>query len=135
MVSKWEPADARKAQGNIGSGSSYTPRYARAPSKFSPKRAVKSFRDLEVYQQTLQCSVVVGKNLMPVLEKAKFPLAEGMRNCALSIPLYVAEAHGMRFSNFELAVATIEKAMQGCNKMIVYLEQWNGLVEGIDAPL
>src|SRR3989344_7519500 len=105
MVSKWEPADARKAQGNIGSGSSYTPRYARAPSKFSPKRAVRSFRDLEVYQQTLQCSVLISKNVMPILAKEKFPLVEGMQNCALSIPLFVAESHGMRFSNFELAVA------------------------------
>ena len=135
MVSKWEPADARKAQGNIGSGSSYTPRYARAPSKFSPKRAVRSFRDLEVYQQTLQCSVLISKNVMPILAKEKFPLVEGMQNCALSIPLFVAESHGMRFSNFELAVATLERAMQGCNKMIVYLEQATGLCEKLDVSL
>ena len=133
-MSKWDQGDARKAQGNVGSGS-YTPRYARAPAKFSLKKAVKTFRDLEVYQQTLQCSVLVGKNLIPALVKAKFPLSEGMQNCALSIPLYIAESHGMRFSNFELAVATIEKAMQGCNKMIVYLEQVTGLVEGIDTSL
>src|SRR3989344_7666128 len=100
-MSKWEPADARKAPGKIGSGpgnsgtGAYTPRYARAPAKFSPKRAIHSFRDLEVYQQTLQCSVLITSELIPILAKEKFPLVEGMQNCALSIPLYIAEAHGM----------------------------------------
>jgi len=138
-MSKWEPADARKAPGKIGSGpgnsgtGAYTPRYARAPAKFSPKRAIHSFRDLEVYQQTLQCSVLITSELMPILAKDKFPLVEGMTNCTLSIPLYIAEAHGMRFSNFDSAVATLEKAMQGCNKMIVYLEQASGLSHNADA--
>ncbi|MDO8564768.1 MAG: hypothetical protein Q7R88_02110, partial [bacterium] len=54
-------------------------------------------------------------------------LLEGMTNCALSIPLYIAESHGMRFSDFKMAVATLEKAMQSCNKMVVYLEQAAGI--------
>lgn len=54
-------------------------------------------------------------------------MLEGMTNCALSIPLYIAESHGMRFSDFKMAVATLEKAMQGCNKMVVYLEQAAGI--------
>lgn len=33
----------------------------------------------------------------------------------------------MRFSDFKMAIATLEKAMTGCNKMIVYLEQSFGL--------
>lgn len=63
---------------------------------------------------------------MPI-KKDKFPLVEGMQNCALSIPFHIAEAHGMHFSNFDRAVAILESAMQGCNKMIVYLEQAQGL--------
>ncbi len=50
-----------------------------------------------------------------------------MIHCALSIPLQIAESHSLRFSDFALAVATLEHAMQGCNKMIVYLEQALGL--------
>lgn len=113
--------------GNVGAGT-YMPQYAkRASPRFSPKKTVRSFRDLEVYQKTMECSILVSKYIMPELKEQKYPLIEGMTNCALSIPLYIAEAHGMRFSDFDRAVATLERAMQSCNKMIVYLEQASGL--------
>ena len=103
---------------------------------FVPKKPIRSFRDLEVYQKTSECSVLVLKFIIPELTKQKFTLCEGMTNCALSIPLCIAEAHSMRFSDFKTAVATIEKAMRGCNKMIVYLEQAIGLYgEQVDVSL
>ncbi|PIR86063.1 hypothetical protein COU14_01040 [Candidatus Kaiserbacteria bacterium CG10_big_fil_rev_8_21_14_0_10_44_10] len=117
--------------GNVGSGA-YVPTYAKAPARFSPKKAVRSFRDLEVYQKTIECSVLISAELIPILKKDKFPLVEGMQNCSLNIPLHIAEAHGMRFSNFDRAVTLIEGAMQGCNKMIVYLEQAQGLTNNAD---
>jgi hypothetical protein len=80
----------------------------------------------------MECSVKVSKEVLPQLTKAGYPLVEGMKNCALSIPLLVAEAHGMRFQNFDKAITTLETAMQGCNKMIVYLEQASGLHEKLD---
>jgi len=126
--SKWENVSDESQRGG-----SYTPQYARRSSpKYSPKRAVKSFRDLEVYQKTMECSVLISVELIPILEKEKFPLVEGMRNCALAIPLLIAEAHGMRFADFDRAVATLEGAMRGCNKMIVYLEQVQGLSSNAD---
>ncbi len=138
MSGKWSEekgaGDARATSGNAGTGA-YTPRYARTPAKFSPKRSIKSFRDLDVYRESLECSVIVGKNLVPALKEAGFPLVEGMTNCALSVPLLIAEAHGMRFSNFASGVATLEKAMQGCSKMVVYLEEARGLCDGLDATL
>lgn len=94
---------------------------------FKPKKPIRSFRDLEVYQKTLECAVLFSTSIKPELVKLEYDLLEGMTNCALSIPLFVAESHGMRFSDFKLAIATIEKAMLGCNKMIVYLEQVNGI--------
>lgn len=94
---------------------------------FTPKKPIRSFRDLEVYQKTLECSVLVAKHIVPDLEAQKFPMLEGITNCSLSIPLYVAEAHSLRFSDLKAANGTIEKAMMGCNKMIVYLEQAMGL--------
>ncbi|MBI2055828.1 MAG: hypothetical protein HYT37_00395 [Candidatus Sungbacteria bacterium] len=115
---------ALRRAGNVGSGT------------FTPKKAVRSFRDLEVYQKTLECSVLIGKNVMPALAKLKFPFAEGMTNCSLSIPLYIAEAHSLRFSDFTAAMATLEKAMAGCNKMIVYMEESLGLYgEKLDGKL
>ena len=137
--SKWDKVEdtgnALKGQATSGSGT-YTPQYAKknAPH-YSPKRTVRSFRDLEVYQVTMECSVLICAELIPILEKEKFPLAEGMRNCALAIPLLIAEAHGMRFADFNRAVATLEQAMQGCNKMIVYLEQVQGLSHNTDDSL
>lgn len=95
--------------------------------KFTPKKPIRSFRDLEVYQKTLEGAVIFSTSIKPELITLQYDLLEGMTNCALSIPLYVAESHGMRFSDFRLAIATIEKAMLGCNKMIVYLEQVSGI--------
>lgn len=92
-----------------------------------PRKPVRSFRDLEVYQKTLECGVLICKDLQPKLVKLKYSFLENMINCCLSIPLYIAESHSLRFSDFKQGVATIEKAMQGCNKMIVYLEQVIGL--------
>lgn len=134
--SKWEEVKGigtySPSAGNVGSGT-YTPQYAKRSSpRYSPKKAVKSFRDLEVYQKMLECSVLVGAELVPILKKDKFPLVEGLQNCALGIPMLIAEAHGMRFSDFEKAVATLEGAMRGCNKMIVYLEQAEGLAHNVD---
>lgn len=95
--------------------------------QFKPKKPIRSFRDLEVYQKTLDCSVVYATDIRPKLVQLKYDLLEGMTNCALSIPLYIAEAHGMRFSDFKVAIQTLEKGMLGCNKMIVYLEQVKGI--------
>ncbi|MEK7213491.1 MAG: hypothetical protein AAB637_00030 [Patescibacteria group bacterium] len=94
---------------------------------FKPKKPIRSFRDLEIYQKTLECAVLFSKNIKPELVKVEYDLLEGMTNCALSIPLFIAESHGMRFSDFKMAVLTLEKAMHGCNKMIVYLEQVIGI--------
>jgi len=94
---------------------------------FKPKKPIRSFRDLEVYQKTLECAVLFSTDIKPQLVKFQYDLLEGMTNCALSIPLFIAESHGMRFSDFKVAVVTLEKAMLGCNKMIVYLEQVAGI--------
>lgn len=129
--SKWQRTDrdSTDTSGRV----TYTPSYAKVPAKFSPKKAVRSFRDLEVYQRPMECSILIVAELIPILTKDKFPLVEGMRDCALSIPLRVAEAHGQRFSDFAKATATLETAMQGCNKMIVYLEQASGLAYNVDS--
>lgn len=91
------------------------------------KRPVRSFRDLEVYQGAMECSVIIAKDIKPKLVRLKYELLENMINCSLSIPLWIGESHSLRFSNFPLAILTIEKAMAGCNKMIIYLEQVLGI--------
>src|SRR3989338_927809 len=93
---------------------------------FTPRKPVRSFRDLNIYQKTLECSVLVVKDLVPVLHKLKYSFEENLVNCAMSVPLFIGEAHSLRFASFEGGVMLLEKSMAGCNKMIVYLEQMKG---------
>jgi hypothetical protein len=118
---------------------------------FTPRKPVKTFRDLDIYQKTLECSVIVMKDIVPVLrsfgqeEKGKglkkiastgrqhrdgdekYLFLEGVTNCAMSVPLFIAESHSIRFGNFTMGLSLLEKAMSDCNKMIVYLEHIKGI--------
>ena len=115
--------------------------YQRQRQNFNPKRPLHSFQDLEVYQKSLECSVLVGKEVnkfLSVRAKAKKKQAEqngaiddlllkNMLPCALGIPHLVAEAHSLRFGDHAAGITAIEKAMLGCNKMVVYLEQFRDI--------
>lgn len=94
---------------------------------FTPKKPVKTFRDLEIYQKTIECAVLISKDVMPHLVKQKYQYAERLTDCAMSVPLLVAEAHSLRFADFALGVGYLEKAMASANKMVVYLEHAKGL--------
>lgn len=103
---------------------------------FTPRKPVKTFQDLDIYQTTLQCSVIVVKNLRPVLVRLKYPFVDGLTDCVMTIPLSIGEAHSIRFGNFVLGVSLIEKAMSGCNKMVIYLEHIKGMYGSkVDADL
>lgn len=94
---------------------------------FKVKKPVRSFRDLEVYQKTLECSVLIDKDILPALEKVKDPRIEELSKNAMAIPLYISEGHSLRFADFGLALGYIEKALSGCNRMSVYLDHIKGL--------
>src|SRR3989344_2062999 len=94
---------------------------------FTPKKPVRTFRDLDVYQKPLECAVLISKDIAPQLAKNKYPYIERLTDCALSVPLLVAEAHSLRFADFALGVGYLEKAMASANKMVVYLEHAKGL--------
>ena len=94
---------------------------------FTPKKPVRTFRDLEIYQKTIECAVLISKDIMPHLVRQKYLYAEKLMDSAMSVPLSVAESHSLRFADFALGVGYLEKAMAGCNKMIVYLEHIKGL--------
>jgi hypothetical protein len=84
----------------------------------------------------LECSVIITKNLRPKLVTLKYLFLEGVINCAMSVPLFIAEAHSIRFGNFTLGLSLLEKAMSDCNKMIVYLEHIKGMYGSkVDAEL
>ncbi|TSC52169.1 MAG: hypothetical protein LiPW41_380 [Parcubacteria group bacterium LiPW_41] len=93
--------------------------------KSYPKKPIRSFRDLEVYTKTLECAVVIASSVRTSVPD--FPELSGMVNCALSIPLWIAEAHSIRFANKKEGITLLERAMAGCNKMVVYIEEMVGV--------
>lgn len=94
---------------------------------FTPKKPVKSFRDLDIYQQTMSCAVIVVKSIRPELLTLEYPFIEGITDCAMTVPLSIGEAHSIRFGDFSKGIGLLEKAMSGCNKMIIYLEHIKGM--------
>ncbi len=95
--------------------------------KYTPKKPVHKFTDLDVYQQTLAISVIIIKDLKPKLVKLEYPFLENLVNGSISIPLWISEAHSVRFDDHVIALGLLEKVMSGCNKMVVYLEQTKGV--------
>lgn len=96
--------------------------------KYAPKKPVHKFTDLEVYQQTMAASVIIMKDLKPKLVELEYGFLEQTVNGAMSLPLWLAEAHSMRFvEDHNVGLGLLEKAMAGCNKMVVYLEHAKGM--------
>jgi len=91
--------------------------------KYRPKNGVRGFRDLEVYQKAQVCAVLFFNKVMPALEENDYPFKEEAVKCALGIPLVIAEAHSRRYENKKMGLKYLDKAMRGCDKMVVYLEQ------------
>ena len=95
--------------------------------KYAPKKPVHKFTDLDVYQQTMAISVIIMKDLKPKLAKLEYPFLENLTNGAISIPLWISEAHSVRFDDHAVGLGLLEKVMSGCNKMVVYLENAKGI--------
>jgi len=91
---------------------------------YYPKRPVKSFQDLEVYQKLLAISVVIVKKIPLNME---IGLTKDLHDCMLSLPIKIATAHSLRFGNSEQAIRILEEIMVGCNKTVVYLELYRDL--------
>lgn len=86
---------------------------------YYPRRPVKSFQDLEVYQKLLAVSVAVAKRI---------PLPNDViHRCVLNLPLLIAETHSIRFSAPQAAIEKLEQVMLGCNQAVVYLEQYRDI--------
>ena len=95
--------------------------------KFSVKKPVFTFRDLEVYQKTMEASVIILKNLKPKLQMLKYDFVDNLVNCTMAIPLRIGEGHSLRFGDHKRAILLLEYAMAECNKAIIYLEQVKGI--------
>lgn len=84
---------------------------------YYPKRPVKSFQDLEVYQKLLAISVALAKRI-------NSPKITVM---ALDLPVKLATAHSQRFGDQTNAIQALELVMLNCNILVVYLEQYRDI--------
>lgn len=82
--------------------------------------AIRSFLDLEVYQESFQLQLEIEEVLKSFPVSEKFLLIDQMRRCARSIPAQIAEGYAKRESIKEFA-----KYLNGCigeaNEMISHL--------------
>jgi len=116
---------------------------------YTPMRPIKSFQDLEVYQKLLAISVAVAKRISlghsrpdreSICIDSHFPArsafspadAGGRGNdklvaIVLDLPVKIATAHSLRFSDQTKAIQILEEIMLNCNVLVVYLEQYRDL--------
>lgn len=101
--------------------------------RFTPRRPIKSFTDLEVYQKLLNVAVVVAKKIS--LGKNETERNQTLKNqlydLLLSLPMKIAEAHSIRFSDKTKGLAVLEEVMLGCNRAVVYLELYRDLATSV----
>ncbi len=109
---------------------------------YYPKRPVKSFQDLEVYQKLLAIAVAVAKRIGTKASEDEKGNGSATAVCnkvgtgtigsvllqtAFDLPIKIAAAHSLRFGNSEQAIRILEEIMVGCNKIVVYLELYRDL--------
>ena len=87
------------------------------------KTIIKSFRDLEVYQNTYKAMIIVYKEVLPKLPNSeKFDLHDQLARSAKAIPRLIAEGYAKRHQRAGFQ-KYLDDAMAECNETIVSLEQ------------
>jgi len=87
------------------------------------KKPIRSFRDLEVYQNTYRASVVVMTKIIPKLpDSEKYDLKDQLSRSCKAIPRLVAEGYAKRHQKAGFQ-KYLDDAMAECNETIVGLEQ------------
>ena len=82
---------------------------------------ITSYRDLDVYQRSMQALVASHKMVLAFPDYERFALADQVRRASRSIPTNIAEGYGRRKSvkDFKHFLAI---ALGSSNEMIVHLE-------------
>ncbi len=87
------------------------------------KAPIRSFKDLEVYQNTYRVMLVVMKKVIPALPPSeKFDLVDQISRSCKAIPRLIAEGYAKRHQKMGFQ-KYIDDAMAECNETIVSLEQ------------
>lgn len=95
---------------------------------------IKSFRDLEVYQNSYKAMIIVAKEVLPLLPpREKFDLTDQLSRSTKAIPRLIAEGYSKRHQKFGFQ-KYLDDAMAESNESIVSLEQCRDLY-GLDNEL
>ena len=87
------------------------------------KSPINSFRDLEVYQKTIQLSDEITN--LPFLNKEQFKKDnEEIKQISESIPKLIAEAYGDKFDSKELAHKKITESVTLITKMDLFRQRF-----------
>lgn len=95
--------------------------------RFYPRKPVKTFQDLDVYQKTYGLAVEIVKKIKSNESK----IAQNLRETVLEIPKQIASAHSIRFGRTATSVDSLEEAMLLCNLAVLYLEEFRD-IENLD---
>ncbi len=87
------------------------------------KKPIKSFRDLEVYQNSYAAMLRVMKEILPKIpQEEKYDLKDQLRRSCKASPRLIAEGYAKRHQKLGFQ-KYIDDAMAECNETIVSLEQ------------
>lgn len=100
------------------------------------KKTIKSFHDLDVYQNTYKAMLTVFKFILPKLPKEEeYDLKDQLRRSVKAIPRLIAEGHSKRHQKRGFQ-KYLDDAMAESNETIVSLSQARDLYPGnIDIDL
>ena len=86
------------------------------------KKPIKSFRDLEVYRNTYDASIIVMREIVPKLpDSEKYDLKDQISRSCKAIPRLIAEGYAKRHQKAGFQ-KYLDDAMGECNETIVGLE-------------
>ena len=92
---------------------------------------IKSFKDLEVYNNTYKLMLIVMKEILSKLpQNEKYDLRDQLSRACKSIPRLIAEGYAKRHQKAGFQ-KYLDDAMAECNEMIVSLEQAKDLYNTI----
>lgn len=94
------------------------------------KKSIKSFQDLEVYQNTYKTGIeVMNKIISKLPDSEKYDLKDQLARSAKAIPRLIAEGYAKRHQKMGFQ-KYLDDAMSECNETIVSLSQCRDIYYG-----
>ena len=106
----------------------YKPEYKR----FRVKTPIRSFRDLDVYQQTLKFAAQIYRLELSKTDKSLQDDLDTLKEVSKQPPGLIAEAYGNRYTSLELGLQKLEKAAEIISTIVAKIDFLVALAESSD---